>query len=106
MGSIFLIGYRCTGKTSTGRYLAELLNKRFLDTDLVLESTYKTTIAQMVERHDWSYFRAKETETLMNLELQDAPVVATGGGIILAEGKQAVFKEKGTVVYLYAPAPV
>ncbi|MBP8828703.1 MAG: shikimate kinase AroL, partial [Desulfobacter sp.] len=37
MGPIFLIGYRCTGKTSTGKYLADLLNKTFLDTDLVLE---------------------------------------------------------------------
>ena len=105
-GPIFLIGYRCTGKTSTGKYLADLLNKRFLDTDLVLESTYDTTIAQMVERHGWSYFRAKETETLVNLDLKNAPVVATGGGIILAEENRRFLKENGVVVYLYATASV
>jgi shikimate kinase len=106
MGPIFLIGYRCTGKTSTGKYLAELLNKGFLDTDLVLESTYETTIAQMVERHGWAYFRAKETETLVTLDLKDAPVIATGGGIILAEENRQFLTQKGTVVYLYAPASV
>jgi|SRR6056297_391662 len=106
MGPIFLIGYRCTGKTSTGKYLADLLNKRFLDTDVVLESTYGTTIARMVARYGWSYFRAKETETLMRLELNDAPVIATGGGIILAEENRTFLKKNGVVVYLYATASV
>ncbi|PIE62144.1 MAG: shikimate kinase AroL [Desulfobacter postgatei] len=106
MAPIFLIGYRCTGKTSTGKYLADFLNKRFLDTDLILESTYGTTIAQMVARHGWSYFREKETETLMSLKLKNAPVIATGGGIILAEENRQFLKENGDVVYLYATAPV
>lgn len=106
MGSIFLIGYRCTGKTSTGKYLGDFLNKTFLDTDLVLESTYDTTIAQMVTRHGWPYFRAKETETLMNLDLKNAPVIATGGGIILAEENRQFLKENGIIVYLYATSPV
>ncbi|WP_035240990.1 shikimate kinase AroL [Desulfobacter vibrioformis] len=106
MRPIFLIGYRCTGKTSTGKYLAELLNKNFIDTDLVLESTFGTSIAQMVARHGWPYFRTKETETLTNLDLESAPVIATGGGIILAEENRAFLKENGVVVYLYAPASV
>ncbi|WP_321492820.1 shikimate kinase AroL [uncultured Desulfobacter sp.] len=106
MRPIFLIGYRCTGKTSTGTYLAKLLNKNFLDTDLVLESTWGTTIAQMVDRHGWPYFRAKETETLMNLDLENAPVVATGGGIILAEENRQFLIKNGVVVYLYATASV
>lgn len=106
MGPVFLIGYRCTGKTSTGKYLAKLLNKNFLDTDLVLESTYGTSIAQMVASHGWPYFRAKETETLMNLDLESAPVIATGGGIILARENRLFLKQNGVVVYLYATAPV
>ncbi|WP_020589369.1 shikimate kinase AroL [Desulfobacter curvatus] len=106
MDPIFLIGYRCTGKTSTGKYLAELLSRTFLDTDLVLESTYDTTIAQMVARHGWPYFRAKETETLMNLDLKNGPVIATGGGIILAEENRQFLKKNGVVVYLYAEASV
>nr|WP_320192445.1 shikimate kinase AroL [uncultured Desulfobacter sp.] len=106
MGPIFLIGYRCTGKTSTGKCLADFLNRSFLDTDLVLEATYDTTIAQMVTQHDWSYFREKETETLMSLDLKNGPIIATGGGIILAEENRQFLKENGIVVYLYATAPV
>lgn len=106
MDPIFLIGYRCTGKTSTGKYLAGLLNRTFLDTDLVLESNCGTSIAQMVDQHGWPYFRAKETETLMNLDLKSAPVIATGGGIILAEKNRRFLKTNGIVVYLYATASV
>lgn len=106
MGPIFLIGYRCTGKTSTGKYLADLLNKNFVDTDLALESIYDTTIAQMVARHGWPYFRAKETETLMTLDLENSPVIATGGGIILAEENRQFLEENGVVIYLYATASV
>ena len=106
MGPVFLIGYRCTGKTSTGKYLAQLLNKNFLDTDLVLEDACGTTIAQMVARHGWPCFRAQETKTLVNLDLESAPVVATGGGIILAEENRQFLKQNGVVVYLYASAPV
>ncbi|WP_320039941.1 shikimate kinase AroL [uncultured Desulfobacter sp.] len=106
MGPIFLIGYRCTGKTTTGKCLADFLNRSFLDTDLVLESTYATTIAQMVAQHGWSYFREKETETLMGLDLENGPIIATGGGIILAEENRHFLKESGVVVYLYATAPV
>lgn len=106
MQPIFLIGYRCTGKTSTGKQLAAILNKPFMDTDLILESTCNTSIAQMVEQHGWPYFRTKETHTLINLDLAGAPVVATGGGIILAKENRRFLKANKVVVYLYADACV
>ena len=106
MQSIFLIGYRCTGKTSTGKLLADALNKKFLDTDHVLESTCATTIADMVKLHGWDYFRKKETEILKRLELKETPIVATGGGIVLAPENRAFLKEHGLIVYLYATPEV
>ncbi len=105
MTPIFLIGYRCTGKTTTGRLLAKMLNRPFMDTDQILESNAKTTITQMVEDHGWEYFRQQETRTLLSLDLSYAPVVATGGGIILAEENRVFLKGKGVCAWLYADAP-
>ena len=106
MQPIFLIGYRCTGKTSTGKLLADALNRKFLDTDHVLESTCATTIADMVKLHGWDYFRKKETEILKSIELKDNPIVATGGGIVLAPENRSFLKKHGLIVYLYATAQV
>ncbi|MCG8636043.1 MAG: shikimate kinase [Desulfobacterales bacterium] len=105
MMPIFLIGYRCTGKTTTGRLLAKMLNRPFTDTDQVLESSLKTTITKLVEDHGWDYFRQQETRILLSLDLSDAPVVATGGGIILAEKNRGFLKAKGFSAWLYADAP-
>jgi len=39
--NIFLIGYRCTGKTSVGRCLAKRLGRSFFDTDVMdVEAVY------------------------------------------------------------------
>ncbi len=106
MQPIFIIGYRCTGKTSTGKILAGLLDRPFLDTDQLLQSTCSTTITEMVVEHGWDYFRAKETEILMNLNLENMPVVATGGGIVLAPENRQFLKKAGIIVLLYASAEV
>jgi len=47
---LFLIGYRCTGKTTTGKCLAKMLNRPFVDTDAALESQFNISIAQMVDK--------------------------------------------------------
>ncbi len=104
MTPIFLIGYRCTGKTTTGRLLAKMLNRPFLDTDQTLESSTKTTITKMVEQHGWNYFRQQETKTLVSIDLSTSPVVATGGGILLAEINRDYLKEAGICAWLHADA--
>jgi len=101
---IFLIGYRCTGKTTTGRLLAQMLDRSFVDTDAYLESVFNISIAKMVEKRGWDYFRGKETQVLTGLDLSKAPVVATGGGIVLAEENRAWIKASGYPVWLHADA--
>ncbi|HCY87779.1 MAG TPA: shikimate kinase AroL [Desulfobacteraceae bacterium] len=104
MGPIFLIGYRCTGKTTTGKYLAKLLGRPFMDTDRLLESSAGTTITRMVDARGWDYFRREETRTLLTLDLSSGPVVATGGGIILAQENRRFIRRNGIAVWLTADA--
>ena len=40
--NLYLIGYRCTGKTSVGKYLAGVINRPFIDADvkIIITSGY------------------------------------------------------------------
>jgi shikimate kinase len=98
--NIFLIGYRCSGKTSVGRQLAEMLDWSFADTDELIVQQVEASIAAFVEEHSWAAFRAKESDTLARICQQDRQVVATGGGIVLDPQNIRRMKEHGWVVWL------
>ncbi|EPB6541902.1 TPA: shikimate kinase AroL [Escherichia coli] len=102
---LFLIGPRGCGKTTVGMALADSLNRRFVDTDLWLQTQLNMTVAEIVEREEWAGFRARETAAL---EAVTAPstVIATGGGIILTEFNRHFMQNNGIVVYLCAPVSV
>ena len=103
--NIYLIGYRCTGKTSVGRMLAERLGWRFVDTDQYIVEKSGQSISQMVADHGWSHFRQKEKQALTELNNYDQLVLATGGGIILDPANLAILKDnKNFVIWLQAGA--
>ena len=99
---IFLVGPRGCGKTTVGLELARACHRQFVDTDHWLQEHAGQTIAEIVEKEGWESFRARETAAL---EAVTAPatVIATGGGIILAEYNRQFLREKGIVIYLCAP---
>ncbi|WP_319406334.1 shikimate kinase AroL [uncultured Desulfosarcina sp.] len=100
--NLFLIGYRCTGKTTVGKALARRLGWSFVDTDRMIAATSGTSIARMVDEKGWTYFREQERQTLKALSADDRQVVATGGGIILDKRNVSVMRKSGTVVLLTA----
>ena len=97
--NIFLIGYRCTGKTTVGKALAECLRRSFVDTDRMIEENSGMTIARMVEIHGWPFFREREHEALALVCTKKKQVVATGGGIILDARNGLAMKDTGRVVW-------
>ncbi len=80
---IFLIGYRCTGKTTLGKILAHRLNFDFIDTDQLIEQSFGLTIRGIIEKHGWEKFRQLEKNTLLNTKKNKNTIIATGGGIII-----------------------
>lgn len=102
---LFLVGPRGCGKTTVGKALANALERRFVDTDQWLQANVQMTVADIVEREGWAGFRAREAAAL---EAVTAPatVVATGGGIILAEQNRHFMRNNGIVIYLSAPVDV
>jgi shikimate kinase len=99
---IFLIGYRCTGKTTVGRILARYLNFDFIDMDLSIEQKTRLTVSQIVEKYGWDKFRLLETKTLLDTKHVDNAVIATGGGVVTAPDNLQFMKNNGFCIWLDA----
>ena len=100
--SIFLTGFRCTGKSSVGKRLARKLGWPFIDTDSLLVSESGISIQEIVEKHGWDTFRKMEHTIVNQVCILDRRVVATGGGVVLNEANVNLMKKKGRVVWLKA----
>ena len=100
--NLYLIGYRCTGKTTVGRSLAERLGWPLVDTDRMIVDTAGMSIDRMVAAYGWPFFRQRESEVLSRLAAGERQVVATGGGIVLDERNRQTMKTTGKVVWLTA----
>ncbi|MCG2754880.1 MAG: shikimate kinase [Desulfobacteraceae bacterium] len=102
MMNIYLTGYRCTGKTSVGKSLAQTLGWSFIDADLELVDKHGMTISEIVSKEGWSSFREKEKAIIKRLGILDKHVVATGGGVILDIENVEQMKKSGTIIWLKA----
>jgi len=100
--NIFLIGYRCTGKTSVGKSLATALGWPFIDADSELVRTYGSSISEIVERKGWKAFREKEKSVIKRICGFDRHVVATGGGAVLDKDNVKQMTRSGVLVWLRA----
>ena len=99
--NIYLIGYRCCGKTSVGKALSGLLGRPFLDTDAMVAEKAGMTIAELVDRRGWEVFRDMETSVIdQTTRLPEPHVIATGGGAILNPDNVRNIRKAGWVIWL------
>ena len=101
--NIVLIGMPSCGKTTVGNILAEKLNREFLDSDILIEKTEKTTISEIFKTKGEQYFRNKETEAILTLSENNSSVISTGGGVVLNKKNIDLLKENGKVFFLDRP---
>lgn len=106
---IVLIGMKSSGKTTAGRALARKLGVRFADMDSEIERLHaerkgeQLSFRDIFRAHGQAYFRQLETAALEALaaRLRDESfVLATGGGLPLAEENRATLRRLGAVVFL------
>lgn len=102
---IFLIGARGCGKTTVGESLAQALGYAFRDTDHYLQHSTGKTVAEIVAAEGWEGFRRHETEALIAVTAPET-IIATGGGMVLAETNRRFMQERGQVIWLQASATV
>ena len=80
--SLYLVGMMGSGKTSTGRPLAERLGYGFVDADAVIEQAAGCSIPEIFERDGEAGFRDLESQVLNAISQRHSLVVATGGGVV------------------------
>jgi shikimate kinase len=102
--NLFLIGYRCSGKTTIGKSIAETIDRPFVDADTMLVSDCGKPIKDIVDTEGWDAFRRMERSTLAQICNKDRQVVATGGGVVLDADNVAAMQASGVVIWLSATA--
>ncbi|MCF8051473.1 MAG: shikimate kinase [Desulfobacterales bacterium] len=100
--NIYLIGYRCTGKTTVGRWVAEQRGWAFVDSDEQIVRTHGMTIQHVVAAQGWEGFRDKEKRVMERICAMDRCVVGTGGGVVIDPDNVSRMQKTGVVFWLKA----
>ncbi len=103
--NVFLVGMMGTGKTTVGQKLAQRLNYRFFDSDVLIERVTGQSISDIFATQGEETFRQLETEVLSELAACTKSVIATGGGMIL-KPKNWSYLHHGLIVWLDVSIPI
>lgn len=104
--SIVLVGLMGSGKTSTGRRLAQRLGLEFVDADAEIEAAAGMTITDIFAQHGETYFRDGERRVVARLLGEGPRVLATGGGAFMNEETRARIAVSGVSIWLKADLDV
>ena len=100
--NLFLIGYRCTGKTTVGKSIAAAIDWLFVDSDDLVVKECRKNIADIIDTEGWQAFRRMERSVIGRVCTRDRQIVATGGGAVLDADNVMEMKKSGTIVWLRA----
>ncbi|HKQ29993.1 MAG TPA: shikimate kinase AroK [Burkholderiales bacterium] len=100
--NVFLVGLMGAGKSTIGRSLASLLQRTFFDSDHEIEARTGAPVTLIFEIEGEVGFRQRESAVIEELTRCENIVLATGGGVVLAEENRRCLRSRGTVIYLHA----
>lgn len=106
MSNIVLVGFMGTGKTTTGRILAQKLGWEFVDIDRAIEAECGMCVGDIFSTHGEAFFRAKEHAMIERVTSRSGMIIATGGGAVLSDVNVKKLQQCGTVVTLEAKPDV
>jgi 5-deoxy-5-amino-3-dehydroquinate synthase len=100
---IVLVGMMGSGKSSAGRRLAALLDRRFVDTDEAIVGSTGRTVQEIWSAEGEAKVRAVESTVLAEALGSPSPaVIAVGGGAVLDPVNRGAITRAGHVVWLRA----
>jgi shikimate kinase len=96
-----LVGLPGSGKTTVGRGLSRRLQRPFIDSDDAIEQRIGCPIRAFFEQEGEAAFRDVEQAVLEELTAVDqAVVLATGGGAVLRQANRLRLHDRTHVIYL------
>ena len=101
MKSIVLIGPSGVGKTAIGNFISKKLDKKFIDTDELIEKTTNRSISNIFKNYGEKYFRNLESKIIDDIYNENNIVISTGGGTVLKTKNLERLKINGIIFLLY-----
>ena len=98
--NIVLVGMPGSGKTSTGRLVAEKLNFDFIDTDDEIYKKTGKTAGEIINESGEKAFRDIESAVIKEISALQGKVIATGGGSVLRSENTDLLRENGRIYFL------
>ncbi len=95
--NIYLIGMPAVGKSTIGKKLAQNLNYKYIDTDILIEETYNKSIKELYTSEE--EFSDIESNVIKSIRGVTNSVISLGGGSVLR--KQNIENLYGVIIYLY-----
>lgn len=102
MKNIYLVGMMGAGKSVTGRRLASLLGRRFVESDQLIVEKVGKSIAQIFDESGESEFRKIESGIVREISQSQNAVISLGGGVVTQAENLTLMKKTGIIVYLRA----
>jgi shikimate kinase len=100
MKNIVITGFMGTGKSSTGKRVAQQLGREFVDMDSLIEQREDRAINQIFADDGEPHFRRLEADLCRELSARSGLVIATGGGALVPEENLRVMEGGGLVICL------
>ncbi|HJG31235.1 shikimate kinase [Collinsella tanakaei] len=97
---IFFVGFLGAGKSTLARNLGMLFNRRYVDTDRLVERRRGLSVSRIFELEGEQAFRQLETEALGSLACDRSLLVSCGGGIVETPCNIELIGQMGYCVYL------
>jgi shikimate kinase len=97
---IFLCGFSGSGKTETGRLLADRLEYGFTDTDATVEEVLGKSVPEIFAKMGEAKFRFAESDVVRMSVARKPQVISLGGGAVDDTKTLEWVKGHGVLVYL------
>lgn len=98
---VSLIGFMCSGKSSTGRALARKLGWEHHDTDAVIVERAGMSVDRIFRTQGEEVFRRMEREVVEELPPERDLVLSTGGGLVLSAPTMGILNVQGPIFWLH-----
>ena len=99
MKNIILIGMPGAGKSTIGVLLAKSLLMDFVDTDLLIQKKYTTSLCDIINSKGIEEFLKIENDVISSWSFLNC-IIATGGSAVYGAEAMEKLKKDGTAVYL------
>jgi len=100
MKNVVLIGMPGCGKSTTGKRLAALTGREFIDIDAEIVKAAGKTIPEIFAEDGEEAFRRLETEVTGEVCKRSGCIISCGGGVVTRPENRRLLRQNSTVVFI------